>query len=205
MPSTSSSISGLNKGKGREGLESGIYGRDIPVTNHFVVTRTKIFSLKTEFFLFTEDWILITKMVISTIVLLSWDSFAFVTSNLDHLVPSVYATMHVLCLLTLIVLQKLWGCTCVHPCPYWVCSCTCSMLLRFGFSIKWTQLCLSRVQFSWCKFDIDRSLTRCVLLASHRIIYIFSKGNKPSWVTIWSDSSQLLYISFREDCFCAWA
>ena len=33
------------------------------------------------------------------------------TSNLDHLVPSVYATMHVLCLLTLIVLQKLWGCT----------------------------------------------------------------------------------------------
>jgi len=55
MPSTSSSISGLNKGKGREGLESGIYGRDIPVTNHFVVTRTKIFSLKTEFFLFTED------------------------------------------------------------------------------------------------------------------------------------------------------
>ena len=147
MPSTSSSISGLNKGKGREGLESGIYGRDIPVTNHFVVTRTKIFSLKTEFFLFTEDWILITKMVISTIVLLSWDSFAFVTSNLDHLVPSVYATMHVLCLLTLIVLQKLWGCTCVHPCPYWVCSCTCSMLLRFGFSIKWTQLCLSRVQF----------------------------------------------------------
>ena len=128
MPSTSSSISGLNKGKGREGLESGIYGRDIPVTNHFVVTRTKIFSLKTEFFLFTEDWILITKMVISTIVLLSWDSFAFVTSNLDHLVPSVYATMHVLCLLTLIVLQKLWGCTCVHPCPYWVCSCTFSKL-----------------------------------------------------------------------------